>query len=90
SIIDLIFFFILIKLEKKYRNFVGWSFWMAFFFYGLGRAIVDYWRWYEPQEILIKYLDGNLSIHGAIALILAVGSLAMVFLKAGKKIPAKS
>ena len=90
SLIDLIFFFILIALEKKHKKFVGWSFWMAFFFYGLGRSIVDYWRWYEPQEIFVKYLGGNLSIHGAITLAIAIFALIMVFFRVGKREIGKS
>ena len=86
AFIDLFMFILLIKLEKKHRNFVGWSFWMTFLLYGLGRAIVDYWRWYEPQEIVVKYLGGNLSVHGAIALGVAALSAIMLIIKPGKKI----
>ena len=86
SFIDLAFFIILIFLEKRYKKFVGWSFWMTFFFYGFGRALVDYWRWYEPQEVVLKYLGGNLSVHGAIALAFAIFSLIMVIFKVGTPI----
>ncbi len=84
SLIDLLLFFLLLALEKRYKNFRGWSFWMTFVFYGIGRAIVDFWRWYEPQEILFTYWGGNLSVHGAIALVLAAFSAIMIFLKVGR------
>jgi len=89
AVIDLIFFFIVIACEKRGKKFVGRSFWMSFMFYGLGRVIVDYWRWYEPQETLLTYLGGNLSIHGAIALALAGICILMMLLHVGKPLAQK-
>jgi len=88
--IDLIFFFIFLKLEKKYHSFTGWSMWMAFFLYCFGRVIVDYWRWYEPCERLFKYLGGGISVHGGIALALAVFSILMLLLRVGKPLKTSS
>ena len=91
SFIDLFFFLMLVLWEKRGgKKFVGHSFWMAFFLYGIGRAIVDYWRWYEPQEIFFKYLGGNLSIHGAMALALSIVSLFVMIFRIGKPLPQKA
>ena len=87
--LDLIFFFYLIAWEKRGKKFVGHAFWLSFFFYGLGRVIADYWRFYEERDIVLHYLGGNLSIHGAITLALMVLCLMMIFLKVGKPLPVK-
>ena len=84
GLIDLVFFFVVIAWEKRGKKFVGHTFWMSFMLYGLGRAIVDYWRWYPQHEVLFQYLGGNLSLHGAIALALAVVCATVIIAKAGK------
>ncbi len=72
ALIDLIFFLAVTAWEKRGKRFSGQSFWVSFFLYGVGRAAVDYWRWYEPQEVFVRYLGGNLSIHGFIVLCVAL------------------
>ena len=80
--LDLAAFLILITLEKKGKKFRGWSFWMTFIFYGIIRAIVDYFRYYDPSEIFMRYLGGNLSVHGFVALCIALFSAFMIVFSA--------
>ena len=87
ALIDLVFFFIIIAWEKRGKKFIGHSLWISLLLYGLGRAIVDYWRWYEPQEVFFRYLGGNLSLHGGIAVALVVACLIMIVFRVGKPLP---
>ncbi len=85
-LLNLIFFIFVIRWEPKGRKFYGNTFWMTFFLYGLGRAFVDYFRYYEPHEIVFNYLGGNISIHGLFVLILSCIALIFMVFKIGKSI----
>lgn len=80
SLLDLILYFVLVHIERRKKRHIGWATGLTFVFYGCGRAIVDYFRWYEPQEVAVKYLSGNISIHGILALGLAIVGILYFFI----------
>lgn len=71
----LVIFFILIWIDRKPR-FDGYLLYLALLFYGVGRFIIDLFRYYENSMILVPLVGKGLSMNQGI-------SIALILIGAG-------
>jgi phosphatidylglycerol:prolipoprotein diacylglycerol transferase len=76
SVKGLLILVILLLLER-YRKFDGYSFWLMLLLFGIGRFIIDFWRYYEPSMVLTTIGGANFSVNQGVSLIIIFLSALM-------------
>lgn len=64
-------------LLEKFKKFEGYSFWLMLFLFGIGRFIIDFYRYYEPSMVLIRLSGVDFSVNQAVSLLIILISIFM-------------
>ncbi|MDZ7338143.1 MAG: prolipoprotein diacylglyceryl transferase [candidate division KSB1 bacterium] len=83
SLGGLIIFLALLALDRR-RAFDGYLFYFFLIFYGLGRFLVDFVRYYEPSMVLMRLGSVAISYNQAISLLMLLAGALGLFLGARK------
>jgi len=77
-----VMFLLMLWLDRK-RHFDGFLFYLFFILYGLGRFIIDFFRYYESSMVLIPIGDKGLSVNQGISLLFVVLGVALILWQSG-------
>src|SRR5574341_659772 len=69
--------FVLVLFLERFKTFQGYSFWLMLALFGLGRFIIDFYRYYEPSMVLTKIGPVAFSVNQGVSIIIIVISAAM-------------
>ena len=73
---------ILLLFLERFKRFHGYSFWLMLGLFGIGRFLVDFYRYYEPSMVLITIGRVDLSVNqGVSVLIVFVSALTWNYLR---------
>jgi phosphatidylglycerol:prolipoprotein diacylglycerol transferase len=75
SLGGLIIFVALLALDR-HRRFDGYLFYFFLLFYGIGRFLVDFVRYYEPSMVLVRLGSVALSTNQGISVLMLLGGIA--------------
>jgi len=77
SLSGFLIFLILLGFARKFHDFDGATFFLLFILYGIARFIIDFFRYYEKNMVLMQFAGHNISANQGVAilLILVFGSL---------------
>ncbi|OGC76598.1 MAG: prolipoprotein diacylglyceryl transferase [candidate division Zixibacteria bacterium RBG_16_50_21] len=76
SLKGLLILIILVLLER-YKKFDGYTFWLMLFVFGIGRFVIDFWRYYEPSMVLATIQGVSFSVNQGVSLIIIFVSATM-------------
>src|SRR5574341_880811 len=68
---------VLVLFLERFKTFQGYSFWLMLALFGLGRFIIDFYRYYEPSMVLTKIGPVAFSVNQGVSIIIIVISAAM-------------
>jgi phosphatidylglycerol:prolipoprotein diacylglycerol transferase len=75
--------FLILWLER-YKKFHGYTFWLMLGLFGLGRFIIDFYRYYEPSMVLASIGGIEFSVNQGVSLLVILISIAMAYLLSRK------
>lgn len=78
SALGFLMFGLVLLLEKKYRNFRGFTMWMVLLLYSVDRFIVDMFRHYEANQVLFKIGPAMFSVNEIVVIGLFIFSAVML------------
>lgn len=81
ALYGLVILVLLLTLEKRYRKYDGFTFFLLFFLYGLSRFIIDFFRFYETSMVLAKTDVVSFSVNQGVSFILALFFGALIIYK---------
>ena len=72
----------LLLFLERFKRFHGYSFWLMLGLFGIGRFLVDFYRYYEPSMILMTIGKIDLSVNqGVSVLIVFISALTWNYLR---------
>lgn len=75
---------ILILWLERYKKFHGYTFWLMLGLFGLGRFIIDFYRYYEPSMVLARIGGIEFSVNQGVSLLIILISIAMAYVLSRK------
>jgi len=73
---------LLVLFLERYKKFDGHTFWSMLFLFGIGRFVIDFYRYYEPSMVLIRVEEVGFSVNqGVSVLIILISALVWNFLR---------
>ncbi len=67
----------LVLYLERFKRFQGYSFWLMLGLFGIGRFVIDFYRYYEPSMVLTRIGNVAFSVNQGVSLIIVVISAAM-------------
>ena len=67
----------LVLFLERFKKFQGYSFWLMLGLFGLGRFVIDFYRYYEPSMVLTRIGNLEFSVNQGVSIIIILISAAM-------------
>jgi len=67
----------LVLYLERFKRFQGYSFWLMLGLFGIGRFVIDFYRYYEPGMFLTRIGNVAFSVNQGVSLMIIVISAAM-------------